>query len=127
VDAILAGQEMRSIPLVALEDGGAAARTVFDARKKKYAAHAGWMRLREYDLSKMIFLLLEKKRAPDALELAKILVELYPNSAMAWSRLGSTQIAAGSKPEGLASYRRALALAPDNLDHLDQEAALAAN
>jgi Peptidase family S41 len=125
VDAILDGAEMRSIPLIALEDGGAVARKIFDDRKTRFVTYSNWMRTREIDLVNVYHKLNDAKRPADALEVAKIDVELYPQSARAWGFLGQAQIATGDKAAGLASYTRALALDPNNLDNLDERDAIA--
>jgi hypothetical protein len=126
IDAILNGQEMRSLPLIAVEDGGAAARKVFEERRSRYSAYADWMRVREYDLRRAYFTLDDAKRYADAVEVAKLMTDLYPDSANAWARRGDAEISLGDKAAGLTSYRRALQLDPNNLANVDQRAAIAA-
>jgi hypothetical protein len=125
VDAILSGEDMRSLPIIALEDGGPAARKVFEERKSHLVRFADWMRVREIDLLHGYFKLRDANREADGAELLRIMTELYPNSASAWSRRGDSEIALGDKPAGLASYRRALELDPNNLANVDQRQALA--
>lgn len=124
VDAILRGDEMRSLPIIALEDGGAAARKVFEKRKHHFAQYAAWMHTREGDLLHAFWKLNDNNRQADALEIAKIMIELYPNSAMSWSKLGDAQIGLGRKAEGLKSYKRSLELDPNNLDNIGQRQAI---
>jgi hypothetical protein len=124
VDAILNGQEMRSLPIVALEDGGAAAWKVFKARQQRYAKYIDWMKTRLTDLIHAIWTLNDQKRYADSLQVAQIAVALYPKSARAWGVLGDAQIATKQREKGLKSYRRALALDPYNLDNLSERAAL---
>lgn len=116
---------MRSLAIIALEDGGAAARKVFEARKRKYAEYVDWMHVRESDLLHAYWKLEAANREADAEEVASIMVELYPKSALSWGKLGNAQIANGKKAQGLASYRRALALDPANLENVDERKALA--
>ncbi len=125
VDAILRGDEMRSIPVIALEDGGAAARRVLDERRTRLAKYAEWMKLRQADLLHAAWKLEDSGRAGDAKELAKIMTELYPDSALSWGKLGDTEIASGEKEAALMSYRRALLLDPNNLDNIGERHALA--
>jgi tetratricopeptide (TPR) repeat protein len=124
VDAILRGDEMRSIPIIALEDGGAAARKVFDERQKRFAKYAQWMKPREVDLLHAVWKMGDGGRTDDALEVAKIMTELYPDSALSAGKLGEALIAAGQKDAGLKSYKRALSLDPNNLDNIDERNAL---
>lgn len=122
IDPILAGSEMRSVPLIALTDGGAAARRAFDARRQ--SPQRDWMALREFDLIRAIWRLGDVNRRADALELARIMVELRPNSARAYSVLGDQLQALERRDEALAAYARALELDPYNLDNLGQRRAL---
>jgi hypothetical protein len=126
VDAILSGEEMRSVPIIAVEDGGAEARRVFEERKRRFSGYADWMRVREYDLLRAYFQLNSAKRVTDALEVSKLMTELYPESANAWGRRGDAESTAGDKEASLQSYERALKLNPNNLANLDQRRALAA-
>ncbi|HET9230140.1 MAG TPA: S41 family peptidase [Vitreimonas sp.] len=125
IDPILAGEEMRSIPLIALAESGAAARRAFDARNQRLPAYRDWMALREFDLIRAIWRLGDLNRRADALELARIMVELRPASARAHSVLGDQLIALDQREQGLAAYREALRLDPNNLDNVSQRAALA--
>lgn len=126
IDPILAGEEMRSVPIIALEENGAAARRVFDQRNQRLAVYKDWMALREFDLIRACWRLYDQNRRADALELARIMVELRPNSARAHSMLGDNLIALDQRDAGLAAYREALRLDPNNLDNISQRAALAA-
>jgi hypothetical protein len=125
IDPILAGEDMRSVPSIALAESGAAARRVFDARNQRLAAYRDWMALREFDLIRAIWRLSDLNRRADALELARIMVELRPTSARAQSLLGDQLIALDQGEQGLTAYREALRLDPNNLDNVSQRAALA--
>jgi hypothetical protein len=124
VDAILRGDEMRSIPIVALEEGGTAARKVFDERQKRFGPYRKWIKLREIDLLHTLWKLDDRGQPADALDVARIMSELYPDSALSQSKLGDAQIAAGQNDAGLVSYRRALSLDPNNLENIDERHAL---
>ena len=82
------------------------------------------MRVREWDLLRAYFELEDTHREKDALEVAKIMTELYPASASAWGRRGDSEIATGDKEAGLESYERAMKLDPNNLANVDQRRAL---
>jgi hypothetical protein len=125
IDPILAGDEMRSVPIIALAENGAAARRAFDARNQRLANYREWMALREFDLIRAIWRLSDLNRRADALELARIMVELRPTSSRAHSLLGDQLIALDQRDAGLAAYREALRLDPNNLDNVSQRRALA--
>jgi hypothetical protein len=124
VDAILRGDEMRSIPIIATEDGAAAARRVYEARKARFGGWPEWSPPREIDLIHAFWKLNDSKRTSDALDFAKLYAGIYPGSARAWSYLGDARIAAGDKAGGLSSYQRALQLDPNNHDNVTQRQAL---
>ncbi len=124
VDAILRGEEMRSIALIAVEEGGVAARRVLAERQKRFAQYAEWMKPREIDLLHALWKLDDSGRTTDAKEVARIMTELYPASAMSWGKLGELELESGQRDAGLASYQRALALNPNNLDNIEERHAL---
>src|SRR5262249_24979015 len=95
IDAILAGEEMRSIPLIAIEEGGGTARRVFAERATRYAQYADWMRIREVDLLHAYFKLEDRERHADALMVATTMTDLYPESAASWGRRGDAEFALG--------------------------------
>jgi hypothetical protein len=124
VDPILRSEEMRSIALIALEDGGPVARRVFEDRQKRFPLFIDWMKPREADLLHAFWKLEDQGRSTDAQEVALLMTQLYPASATAWGKLGDAQIKLGQKEIGLASYERALRLNPNNLDNVGQRQAL---
>jgi hypothetical protein len=124
VDAILRGDEMRSIAIIAAEDGAVAARKVYEARKARFAGWPEWSPPREIDLIRAFWKLRHQHKLAEALDFAKLYAEIYPNSARAWGYLGEAQIATGDKTSGLASYQRALKLDPRSYDNVGQRQAL---
>lgn len=124
IDAILRGDEMRSLGRIALDKGGVAAIRVYRDRLRRYPQYAAWFRPREIDLIKIGWRLMDREDKAGVLAVYGLLAELYPNSAKAIGRYGDAQIAMGDTAGGLASYRRALALDPYNLDNLGQRQAL---
>ncbi len=124
IDAILAGQEMRSLRRIALDKGGAAAVRAYRERVRRNPKIAEWFKPREIDLIRTGWALMDKDRKEDVFEVYRLLAELYPDSAKAQGRFGDAQIAMGNTEAGLALYRRALAIDPNNLANLEQRQAL---
>ena len=56
--------------------------------------------------------LLERKRVPEAVEVFKLNVEYYPNSANVYDSLGDAYQAAGNKEEAIKAYTKALSIDP---------------
>jgi hypothetical protein len=114
VDAILRGDEMRALPLVARTQGGAAARKAFEARRARYSHLAWWRPADMIAMNNEGYALREAGRMADALEVFRINTEIYPDSWYVWDSLGEAQLAAGDRDAGLASYRRSLDLNAGN-------------
>ena len=115
---------MRSLRLIALDKGGDAAVRVYRERMRRFPQYAAWFRPREIELIKTGWRLMDENRKADVLEIYRLLTDLYPSSANAWARFGDAQIDMGDQKGGLASYRRALDLDPNNLANLQQRQAL---
>jgi hypothetical protein len=124
VDSILRGVEMRSIALIAMEEGGVAARGAYYQRVEHFSRYRDWMKPREVDLLHAVWRLEEAGRTGDAKELALLMTELYPDSATAWSELGKSQLQSGQTEASMTSYQRALGIDPNNLDNVEQRQAL---
>lgn len=124
VDAILRGDEMRSVSMIALEDDASRARKIYEARKKRFAKSPDWLPPRQIDLIHSVWRLMDQQRTPEAAELVRLVTEIYPRSARAWSVRGNVEMAAGRKADALERHRRALTLDPNNIDNLGQRAAL---
>jgi len=114
VDPILRGEEMRSIPVIARANGGAAARAAYLARKAKFGSLEWWSPPKEYDLRQACDELRGQQRLADALETCKLNAEIHPHVWNVWYNLAIAQRAAGQMKERLASYRCVVAIAPDN-------------
>jgi tetratricopeptide (TPR) repeat protein len=126
IDTILAGEDMRALPVIALADGGARARSVLKERQKKFAKYDWWAPPRFRDVKTVGNDLLEDLGRPeDAAEIFTLLTELYPNEWNSWERRGRAQTAAGDKAGAAMSYRCALALDPDTYEDGDLNAAIA--
>jgi tetratricopeptide (TPR) repeat protein len=116
VDPILRGEEMRSLQVIALADGGAAARRVWEQRKLAYSKYDGWSPPTEIVLRRAAQTLLEQKRVGDAVETAGLNADIHPEEWRVWYNLAKAQAAAGQKTESLASYRRVLEIDPNNFN-----------
>jgi hypothetical protein len=116
VDPILGGAEMRAIPSIALAEGGAAARRVWQDRKNRFAAFRGWAPATEFELRTVCDALVEQKRVDDALETCRLSTEIHPWVWNSWYNLGRTQRAAGQMHERLLSFRRVLEVDPNNFN-----------
>jgi hypothetical protein len=114
VDPILRGDEMRSIAVIALEDGGAAAKRAYEARKPRFSAYAWWFPPAEIDLRAVIRKFVDSKRFDDAIAVATLNTEIHPDIWNTWYNLGVAQRAAGKDRDGLASWRRVLQIDPQN-------------
>jgi CubicO group peptidase (beta-lactamase class C family) len=69
---------------------------------------------REPELNTLGYWLLRTGRAADAIEVFKLNVEMFPQSANVYDSLGESYAAAGNKELALANYRKSLELNPDN-------------
>lgn len=114
VDPILAGEDMRSVPTIAVADGGAAAARALDRRREKYGDLDWWELPGEYELRNACDELLDMGRTADALATCELNAELHPDVWNVWYNLAGVQNAAGLLPEHLSSYRCVAELAPEN-------------
>jgi Tfp pilus assembly protein PilF len=72
------------------------------------------MKPREVDLLHALWKLDDSGRTADAKDVALMMTELYPDSAISWGTLGESQMESGQKDGGRVSYQRALTLDPNN-------------
>lgn len=89
-------------------DSLAATRLVEDAR----ADIANRFRSPEVEVNRLGYQLLNEKEYPPAVAVFRINTRVFPQSANAWDSLADGLIAAGKRDEGIAAYRRALAIDP---------------
>jgi dienelactone hydrolase len=75
----------------------------------------GWRPFPESVLSGIAARMIELGRGDEAVQVAALNAELYPQSASAWTALGETQEKGGLMAEARASYRRALAIDPGHV------------
>lgn len=116
VDAILRGEEMRSIPIIALTEGGAAARTVYEKRKNQFGKYNWWALPSEISLRRICNQLVEQKRMAEALETCKLNTEINPYIWNTWYNIANLQRNLGLRKEALENYRRVLELDPTNFN-----------
>ena len=68
----------------------------------------------EEDLNALGYRLLRRKKVPEAIEILKLNVEAYPNSANAYDSLGEAYFASGNTPQAIQNYEKSLSLDPAN-------------
>ena len=66
----------------------------------------------EADVNALGYRLLRSHRVPEAIEVFRINTDVFPESANVWDSLGEALLAADRREEGIAAYRRALAVDP---------------
>jgi len=114
VDRILRGEDLRSVIVVALADGGAEARRAYARQLRDFSGVSWWSPPAEIELRQTAQDLLVQKRFDDALEVAALNTEIHPDIWNTWWNLGHAQFLAGETHQGLASWRRVLELDPQN-------------
>jgi hypothetical protein len=124
VDAILNGEEMRSLRIIAETDGGIAARRTYESRRSSLDRYPWWAPPKPIELEDATESLLAEKRASEAVETAKLNAELHPYVSDVWYSLGHAQKAAGDIADALSSWRRVLDLDPENSNQAEIKAAL---
>ncbi len=114
VDRIVRGDEMRSIPVIARRQGGAAARKAYEERKAGFAGFSWWAPPKEFEMRQACDALQRERRFQEALETCRLTADMHPTTWNVWYNLAVAQRAAGLTKERLASYRCVLLIAPDN-------------
>lgn len=116
VDPILAGREMRSIPVIARVDGGRAARRAFAERQQKYGAYPWYPAPTEISLRFVVFDLIEQERFEAAVEAARLNTEIHPYTWNTWYNLANALIAAGPPHDEkcFECFQCVIELAPSN-------------
>ena len=93
------------------------ASAIAEYRKLK-AANSLMFDFSEAELNTLGYQLLGLKRAKDAIEIFRLNVEMFPNSANPYDSLGETYLADGQKDLALANYKKAVELDPANANAL---------
>jgi peptidylprolyl isomerase len=68
----------------------------------------------EGDVNSLGYRLLRRQRVPEAIEILKLNVEAFPNSANAYDSLGEAYFASGNTPQAIQNYEKSLSLDPAN-------------
>jgi len=100
---------------IAIEKGVASA--VAEYRKLK-VENSPTFDFSENELNTLGYQLLGLKRPKDAIEIFKLNVEMFPNSANPYDSLGELYLADGQKDLALANYKKAAELDPKNANAL---------
>ncbi len=93
------------------------ATAIAEYRKLK-ADNSPTLDFSEGELNTLGYELLGKKRTKDAIEIFKLNVEMFPNSANVYDSLGETYLADDQKELALANYKKAAELDPKNINAL---------
>ncbi|MES2179948.1 MAG: tetratricopeptide repeat protein [Gemmatimonadota bacterium] len=121
LDAILSAPSPFPNMVRTLRDsGGPAARSFWNSLRTRYGSLTWWEPWRAQELNHVSFALLEKGKTADAIEGFIINTERNPLMWQTWDSLGEGYLKAGRKEEALASYLRALQLAPHNWNASEQ-------
>ena len=116
IDPILRGEEMRSIPIIALAEGGDAARRVYRARESRYADLRWYAPPEEIELRVIGVELTRLGRHDEAIEVARLNTEIHPYTWNTWYNLGGAMAAAGAPhaTQRYAYYKCVVLLEPTN-------------
>ncbi len=125
VDPILNGAEMRSIPQIALSDGGTTARRAWDDRRVRFASLSWWSPPTELAMRAVCGVLREQNRLQDSLETCRLTTEMQPYVWNSWYNLSLVQHAMGQTRERAASLKCVLALDANNFNLNEIRQALA--
>jgi Flp pilus assembly protein TadD len=71
------------------------------------------------ELNNAGYLLLRSGRAPDAIEVFKLNVEMFPADANTYDSLGEAYLTSGNKELAITNYRRSVELDPANTNAVD--------
>jgi tetratricopeptide (TPR) repeat protein len=114
LDAIFSGEAGRTIPGVLQREGGAAARQLYEERKKKYASLDWWQPFTEGRMNDAGYHLLESKKYDDAIAAFRMNADRFPQIWEVWDSLAEGLMGAGKFPEAVAAYEKALQISPTN-------------
>ena len=106
------GEALSEVLLKTIDERG------IDAAVAEYRRHKargfGDLYTSEGDLNALGYRLLRRKRVPEAIEILKLNVEAYPNSANAYDSLGEAYFVSGNTPQAIQNYEKSLSLDPAN-------------
>jgi CubicO group peptidase (beta-lactamase class C family) len=87
---------------------------VKEYRTLKAGPTAGEYDFGEMELNRVGYQLLQSKKAADAIEIFKLNVEMFPQSANVYDSLGEAYMTHGDKELSIANYKKSLELDPKN-------------
>jgi len=106
------GEALSEVLLKAIDERGVEA-AVADYRSLK-ARGFGDLYTSEGDINTLGYRLLRQKRVPEAIEILKLNVEAYPNSANVYDSLGEAYLVSGNTAQAIQNYEKSLSLDPAN-------------
>ena len=106
------GEALSEVLLKAIDERGIDA-AVAEYRSLK-ARGFGDLYTSEGDINTLGYRLLGRKRVPEAIEILKLNVETYPNSANAYDSLGEAYFVSGNTAQAIQNYEKSLSLDPAN-------------
>jgi FKBP-type peptidyl-prolyl cis-trans isomerase len=106
------GEALSEVLLKTIDERGIDA-AVAEYRSQK-ARGFGDLYTSEGDLNALGYRLLRRKRVPEAIEILKLNVEAYPDSANVYDSLAEAYFASGNTPQAIQNYEKSLALDPAN-------------
>ena len=90
------------------------ASAINEYRALKAGATAADYDFSETELNRLGYQLLQAKKVSDAIEIFKLNVEMFPQSANAYDSLGEAYMTSGNKELAIANYKKSLELDPKN-------------
>jgi CubicO group peptidase (beta-lactamase class C family) len=90
------------------------ASAIREYRALKAGTTAAEYDFNEAELNRLGYQLLQTKKVADAIEIFKLNVEMFPQSANAYDSLGEGYMTSGNKDLALANYKKSLELDPKN-------------
>ncbi len=106
------GEALSEVLLKAIDERGIDA-AVAEYRSQK-ARGFGDLYTSEGDLNALGYRLLGRKRVAEAIEILKLNVEAYPNSANVYDSLGEAYLVSGNTAQAIQNYEKSLSLDPAN-------------
>jgi len=106
------GETLSEVLLKAIDERGIDA-AVAEYRSLK-ARGFGDLYTSEQDINTLGYRLLRRRRVPEAIEILKLNVEAYPNSANVYDSLGEAYFVGGNTPQAIQNYEKSLSLDPAN-------------
>jgi hypothetical protein len=124
VDPILSGDDMRSIPNIALSEGGDVARVAYRTRLAAAESFEWWSPPEEIVLRRVCDQLIREERFEEAVQTCLLNSEIHPTVWNTWYNLAGSLRDAGRAEERWSPYRCVTEMAPTNWNVPDILAAM---